>query len=90
MLEAACDFTGWISCVAGLKSKSNGRAGRRPAAEMVEHDFMGEQGSPVEGRRPVGIAAANQFVLAVAVLDEPGPAKLLDDTAGDALGDDLI
>ena len=57
---------------------------------MVEHDFMGEQGNPVEGRRAVGVAATDQFVLAVAMLDEPGPAKLLDDAAGDALGDGMI
>jgi hypothetical protein len=57
---------------------------------MVEHDFMGEQGNPIEGRRAVGVAAAYQFVLTVAVLDESGSAKLLDDVAGDVLGDGMI
>ena len=71
-------------------SKPHGRAGRRLAVEMAEHDFMGEQGNPFKGRCAVGVAATDQFVLAVAMLDEFGPAKLLDDAAGEVLGDDLI
>ena len=53
---------------------------------MVEHDLMREQGNPVEGCRVVGVAAADQFVPAIAMLDKSGPAKLLDDAAGDVLG----
>ena len=47
---------------------------------------MREQGNPVEGCRAVGVTAADQFVLAIAMLDKSSPAKLLDDAAGDVLG----
>ena len=56
---------------------------------MGEYDFMGEQGNPFQGRCPVSVAAADQFMFAVAVFDEFGAAKLLDHAAGGALSENM-
>lgn len=58
--------------------------------EMAEDDLMGEKCDPFEGFGTVGGAAADEFVLAVAMFDEPGGAELLDDATVDARTDQMI
>ena len=60
------------------------------AVEVGEDDLVGEEGDPFEGVRAVGGGAANEFVLAVAMFDEPGGAELLDNLAGDACRCEMI
>jgi hypothetical protein len=46
--------------------------------EMAEHDLMREQRYPFVRRRPVARVSPNQFMLAIAVPNQPGLAKPAD------------
>lgn len=54
--------------------------------KVGEHNFMGEQRNPFKSCRPVGISAADQFVLAVGVFDKFGRAKFPDHALAVTLG----
>ena len=58
--------------------------------KMAEHDLVGEQRDPIERLRAVGRRAPDQFVLAVAMFDQPCGAKLLDNAAGVTWNDQMI
>ena len=53
--------------------------------EMGKHDFVGEQGGPFISGGPVGIGAADQFMLAVRKPDEFGLTELADEAVAVAL-----
>jgi len=61
-------------------------ATRQSAAtrEVGEHDLMGKERYPLDCGRAIGGGAANEFVPAVAVTDQPGVAKLANERAGGA------
>jgi hypothetical protein len=57
---------------------------------MGEHDIVRKQGNPFKSGRAVGHVAAEKFVLAVAVADQAGAAKPLDDPARGTLRNEVI
>ena len=57
---------------------------------MREHNFMGEQRSPIKGSGSVCLGSANQFMLAIAEFNEFSVAELLDHLLAMALGNQVF
>ena len=58
--------------------------------KMREHNFVCEERRPFKGVGVVGVGAANQFVLAVRLVNQFGGPVLADGLAAIALGDDVF
>ena len=57
---------------------------------MGKHDFVGEKRGPFEGGGPVGIGAADEFVLSIREFYELGLTKLLDYLLATALRNQIF